>query len=78
MKGERGSEMRLERSTGKREGKLPQSQVKDLNPNTKDGRKPMKDVEQVSDLYFERLLCGSCYVESRLRGQKSDIPGDWF
>lgn len=38
----------------------------------------MKDVEQASNLPFERLLCGCCYVESRLRGQKMTSLGTGF
>ena len=49
--------MRLERSIGKRCYKLPQSQVRDLDVNTEDSRKPMKDVGQAYDLRAERLLC---------------------
>lgn len=67
--GARGSEMRLEKSTGKKEGKQLQSQVKDLTLYTEDTRKPMKDAEQVSDLHFESLLCCSCYyLENKIEG----------
>lgn len=38
----------------------------------------MKDARQPSDFYFERPPCGSCYVESGLRGQTSTSPETGF
>lgn len=52
-----------------------QSQVKGLNINIEE-RNPMKDVGQASDLHFERLFYGSCYVKNGLRGQNDNVAGN--
>lgn len=56
-----------------------QNQVNDLNLSPEESRKPVKEVGQASDLHFQRLLGGPCYMERGLSEQKWHyMAGNWF